>query len=124
MSILKLLAGKSVWIVGYVLLVSLMTIGIVEARGRALRAYSSTTARSDWDTWRDHANRQAQPGAGPVLRRPRVNREPPALVLMREYFLACLAFALIIASAVYGSLVVLVRGALSTDGRKSEQGSR
>ena len=49
-----------------------------------------------------------------VQRRAPKSAEPPALVLMRDHFAACLAIAVLLSSVLFGTFMVLVRGALSS----------
>ena len=55
----------------------------------------------------------------PVKRRVPKSAEPPALVLMRDYFAVCLAIAVVLSSVLFGTFMVLVRGAMSSRARSA-----
>jgi hypothetical protein len=98
------------WFVSYLVLLVLIVWGMNSFRQFALRNYGTRQATSQWQQWREAAGNAGQ--AGPVLRRAPQSREPPALVLMRDHFAACLGIALLLSSALFGTLMVAVRGAL------------
>ena len=107
-------AGKSrwvLWLLGYVALMSLVTWGMFRGRESALQAYRGDEAREDWEQWREEAKTQAA-GEGPVTRRIPKSSEPPALVLMRDYFWQCLAGAWVVSSALGLSMAFLFGGML------------
>ena len=102
-----------VWLALYVVLVAAIVGGFFYARGRAITVYGTEQAQTQWDTWREDAKSQAD-GKGPVTRRVPKSAEPPALVLMRDYFGVCLVIALVLSSVLFGTLVFFVRGVLSS----------
>ncbi len=97
----------------YGLLVTLAVAGMKEARRTALQDFSTPAAGADWQRWRDAAREQSE-GAGPVTRRVPASDEPPALVLLRDYYGMCLAAVLGFGSLSYAVLVFLFRGAISS----------
>jgi hypothetical protein len=103
-----------IWLQLYVALLVAVVGGLFFARQRALIAYGTEEAQSEWDAWRDDAKKL---GGGPVVRREPKSAEPPALVLMRDYFAVCLVIAVALSSVLFGTLVFLVRGALSTSSK-------
>jgi hypothetical protein len=102
-----------IWFALYVALVAAVVGGLVYARSRVMTSYGTDQAQSEWDTWREDAKSQAE-GKGPVARRVPKSAEPPALVLMRDYFALCMVIAVALSSVLFGTLAFFVRGALST----------
>ena len=72
---------------------------------------SQETIKKEWDAWRTDAQKMAEESTT-VKRRPPKSAEPPALVLMRDYFPACLALAVLLSSVLFGTIMLLARGAL------------
>ena len=97
---------------GYLLMAAAIVYGMFVARRITLAEFGSAAAQQQWQTWRDQATEQADPD-GPVQRRPSNSPEPPALVLMRDYFGVCLIFAIAMSSMLYGALALMVVGALA-----------
>jgi hypothetical protein len=83
------------------------------ARRQALKNYATEEAQGQWETWRQEA-RQQELGQGPVARRTPKSAEPPALVLMRDYFAVCVVIAVTLTSVLFVTFLALVRGALTT----------
>lgn len=101
------------WLLGYVLLISATVSAVFWQRHQVLVTMSTTEARAEWDTWRDDVIRQ-QSNPGPVQRRIPKSTEPPALVLMRDYFIVSLVGATFFTSVLYWIVAWLVSGALSS----------
>ena len=101
------------WLLAYLAVMALVASGLVYGRGQALATYGTEEAQTDWDTWRSNARNMAL-GAGPVKRREPKSLEPPALVLMRDHFAACLALALVLSTVLFGTFMFFVRGALES----------
>jgi hypothetical protein len=85
----------------------------VRARENAVETYGSDEAQTEWDQWRTDAKDMAM-GAGPVKRREPKSLQPPALVLMRDHFAACLGLALLLSTVLFGTFMFFVRGAMAT----------
>ena len=102
-----------IWLVLYVSLLAAVIGGLVYARSRVMAAYDTDQARSEWEQWREDAKEQAE-GKGPVARRVPKSAEPPALVLMRDYFAVCVVIAVGLSSILFGTFVFLLRGVLAT----------
>jgi hypothetical protein len=101
------------WLLGYVVVIACVLGGLIYARQLALSTYGSQVAQEEWDAWRDDAKKMAS-SDGPVRRRMPKSVEPPALVLMRDYFLVCMTIALVLCTVLYGTIVLLVRGIAGT----------
>src|SRR5688572_1426518 len=101
-----------VWLATYVLLVGAVVGGMLFARQQALATYGTAGAQAEWDAWREDAKRLAEE-SGPVKRRVPKSAAPPALVLMRDHFGVCLGLALVLSTVLFGTFMLLVRGAIS-----------
>ncbi len=58
--------------------------------------------------------KQMASGDGPVRRRTPKSVEPPALVLMRDYFAVCAVISVVLCTVLFGTVMLLVRGIAST----------
>src|SRR5215212_9867606 len=101
------------WLLGYVTVISCVLGGLSYARSVALETYGSGAAQKEWDEWRDDAQQMAS-GDGPVRRRTPKSVEPPALVLMRDYFAVCAVISVVLCTVLFGTVMLLVRGIAST----------
>lgn len=88
-------------------LVSLLFV----ARQHALTSDSSDASHENWRDWRAEAQRQ-QDGTGPVRRRVPKSSEPPSLVLLRDHFATSLAILVVLSSALFFTIAIMVRGVL------------
>lgn len=104
---------RGVWLAMYLVWMALLVGGLAWGRQAALRAYSGAEAKQQWEEFRRDMARLSQ--QGPVERRQPASAEPPALVLMRDYFAVCLAATLVFGSLLFVMLAGAVRGALSSD---------
>jgi hypothetical protein len=100
------------WALAYVVILTVVLERTFYARRAALAVYGSREAQEEWDTWRDDAKAMAE-AAGPVKRRIPKSAEPPALVLMRDYFSICLSLAVVLSTVLFGTFMFFVRGAMS-----------
>lgn len=82
-------------------------------RQSSMAELSSSRSISEWQSWRDDV-RQQQSNGGPVTRRIPKSDEPPALVLMRDYFMVLLVGAILFSSVLYWVFAWLLTGMLST----------
>ena len=87
---------------------------LMAARQWALTKHATAESASDWQTWRDDVQQQ-QTRPGPVRRRVPQSAEPPALVLMRDYFVVCLVGAVLFVTVLYWVTAWFVRGILKRD---------
>jgi hypothetical protein len=101
-------------LLAYMALLSLVVGGLAYGRSQALSIYGSKEAQNEWDTWREDAKQMASE-AGPVRRRVPKSAEPPALVLMRDYFVICLGLAVVLSSILFATFMFFVRGAMGTN---------
>jgi hypothetical protein len=96
----------------YLVTMTALVLGLFRARVWVAQAYGDRGARSQWQTYREDMASQATDTEAPVRRRAPKSVEPPALVLMRDYFSVCLALALVLSSALFATLALLVGGVL------------
>src|SRR5262245_36654228 len=104
------------WLVGYVVLLSAILWSLYYVRWWALAEMAKPDSVGQWQTWREDERQQAE-HPGPVQRRVPKSVEPPALVLMRDYFGISLAGAVLFSSLLYWIIAWLVTGAFSSRDR-------
>ncbi len=102
------------WLLAYVTTMALVCAGLAYGRANLLAAYGTEQAQSDWKWWRGNVAIEQNLGGSPVHRRVPKSNEPPALVLMRDHFVACLGLALLLSSVLFATLAFFVRGALGS----------
>lgn len=98
----------------YLLLMAAVIVGLFAARRYARQVYGTAAAQADWEQWVDNVKQQQAENASSVQRRVPRSPRPPALVLMEEHFLTCLTGALLLTTALYGTLAMLLYGALTS----------
>lgn len=106
-------AGTFVWLMLYIILMSVVAISMENARSWAVSTFESPKAQSDWNTWRRRAREESgQKGTvtGPVIRREPQSQSPPALMLMNDHFAECLVFSLVLSTALFFTLMIALRG--------------
>jgi hypothetical protein len=101
-----------------VLVVGGVIAGMFYLREQAIATYGTPAALEEWGEWRSAAATQAAEQR-PVERKIPKSAEPPALVLMRDYFPACTAAAAAAAAGCYFVFAFLLRGVLGSRGSNS-----
>jgi hypothetical protein len=109
------------WLLGLLFAYAALMAAVVGSmfwmQHRVLAEFSTQEATADWQTWRgDVSNQQSNPG--PVKRDIPKSEVPPALVLMRDYFVVSLVGATFFTSLLYWIMAWLVTGALSNQGNR------
>lgn len=99
----------AVGILGWILMVCAISVTLLMARRASLASFDTAAARNDWDAWRAAAKEQSI-GKGPVQRRIPKSTEPPALVLMRDYFGVSMTVTLVLSTCLYGTLAWMLHG--------------
>jgi hypothetical protein len=102
------------WIVGYFALVGAVVGTMMWLRQSAVPEWSSSQSISDWQQWRSDVQSQQNKRAS-VKREVPKSQEPPALVLMRDFFGVMLAGALLFTSMLYWILVWFVTGICTSE---------
>jgi len=106
------------WLIGYAVLIASVIAAMFWARHTAITRLSSSQSISDWQAWRsDVQSQQGHPG--PVERRVPKSNEPPALVLMRDYFGILMTGAMLFSSVLYWIIAWFVSGILAPPARPS-----
>ena len=101
------------WLAAYLATMTALVLAVLEGRKSTLREMGTPEARTQWNAWR--AAEPNQDTGGPVRRQPPSSDEPPALVLMRDYFAMVMSGSLLFGSLLFAALMLAVRGALSPD---------
>ena len=96
---------------GYVVLMGVVLWSLLSAHRWALAELATPQSISQWEAWRDDVRRQ-QTERGPVRHRVPKSAEPPALVLMRDYFAVSLIGAVVFTTLLYCVLAWLIIGIL------------
>lgn len=103
------------WLVVYLLTMSGVVAGLLVARQQAIANFASPDAQAQWDEFRDDMRKIADNPHSPVTRRVPQSAEPPTLRLLRDYFSIVLLLSLLLTSALFVTIMVMVRGVLSTN---------
>lgn len=111
--------GIWLWSAGYVALLVAVVCSLFAARRWALADLATPQSIDDWQKWREDV-RQQQDEPGPVRHRVPKSEEPPALVLMRDYFAVSLTGAIVFSSVLYWVIAWLVSGMVA---ERSNQGN-
>jgi hypothetical protein len=91
------------------LVIGAVILSLTSARQWALAELATPESIEDWQAWREDVHEQ-QTQPGPVQRRVPKSSEPPALVLMRDYFAVSLAGAIIFTTVLYWVIAWFVTG--------------
>jgi hypothetical protein len=105
-------------IAGYMLLLGAIVWSLIEARNWALTELATPESLREWESWREDERQQDQ-RAGPVRRRVPKSADPPALVLMRDYFAVSLVGAVLFMTLLYWVIVWFVYGILRSSARST-----
>jgi hypothetical protein len=98
-------------IAGYILLIAAVITGMFAWRHDVLAEMATPEAQTEWNDWRTKAAEQDGKHA-PVQLTVSKSPQPPVLVLMRDYFPACVIGLLVPLSALYGFIAWLICGVL------------
>ena len=107
--------GQLVILVGYFVVVGFVVGGLMYTRSWAVRTYVSEEEHQAWETWRESVRQQSKKGS-PVKRRTPKSEAPPLLTLTQDYFLQILVISLVITSALYVTMAMMIRGAILSPG--------
>lgn len=101
------------WIAGYIALISIVAGAMFWLRQSSIPEWSSSKSISDWQQWRSDVASQKGKTAS-VKRDVPKSEEPPALVLMRDFFRVMLAGAILFSSLLYWILAWFLTGIWSS----------
>lgn len=102
--------AKWIAIVLYVIVMAGIVFGMNRAKRWAADNFSPAAAQQEWDSFRDDVAQSNE--TSPVRRRVPKSNEPPALVLLRDYYGVCLAISLVLTTAVYATMTFFTLGVL------------
>jgi hypothetical protein len=97
------------WIAGYAALIAAVVGSMLWARQSVLAGLATPESISDWQTWRSDV-KQKQTDTGQAERRVPKSDQPPALVLMRDYFGVLMTGAILFMSLLYWVIAWFVTG--------------
>lgn len=100
------------WGAFYVVLIGTIVWSLFHARQLAFVELATSNAAGDWQVWREEVKHQEE-HLGPVQRRVPKSAEPPALVLMRDYFGVSMTGAILFSTLLYWIMAWFVTGALA-----------
>jgi len=106
-------------IAGYLALVGLVVWGMNTWRQTVVTNLSTPQAQTSWNQWRAEAA-QEDGSHGPVQRVEPKSPEPPILVLLRDYFAACVFGLLAPLSALYAFIAWITCGILRQPDNRRE----
>jgi hypothetical protein len=115
----RIVAG---WSAGWLLLVATVGWLLIDARGRVLNDAAQSQTTKDWQDWKLAVER-GEASLGPVARRPLKSDEPPAIVLMRDYFPAVAIGCGVFLSLTYLFFAIAVTGMFASRGRGANRAS-
>jgi hypothetical protein len=95
-----------VWGLVYLAVVAAIVWQLGVLRASVLARLGTPAAQAEWEQWRADATKP-----GPVARREPKSNEPPALVLLRDYYGVCLGAAIFFSSLLFLVTMLLARGA-------------
>jgi hypothetical protein len=95
----------------YFLLLTTVVFSLFDARKSALQRLSNDKTVSDWQLYREDV-RQHQSNGAVVERRVPKSAEPPALVLLRDYFAVTLGGAVLFSTVLFWVMAWLLLGAM------------
>jgi hypothetical protein len=99
--------SKLTLLAAYLCAMGAIVWGLFALRGVAIGRLSTDEAARQWTDYRDEMAKQAK--KGPVARRPPQSAEPPALIILRDYFAAVVAASLVFGTFLLAMLFVTLR---------------
>ena len=107
----KIRRGLVLFLAAYVVLLVVVVAAMLQIRRTTLATMGTPAAQAEWQAWRESEPNQRDDL--PVKRRPPKSTEPPALVLMRDYFPVLMSAAVVFSSLLFAALAIAARGVLS-----------
>jgi len=102
-----------IWLISYAAIVALVVLLLLHLRNSTIMTLNTPQAQQEWEQWRTAARERSGdegPVQGPVKRKVPRTREPPALVLMRDYFAVTLVGALFFSTMLFLFTVFVSHG--------------
>jgi hypothetical protein len=107
----RIRTGLLLFLAGYAVLLVIVVAAMLQVRRTTLATMGTPEAQAEWQAWRESEPNQRDDL--PVKRRPPKSTEPPALVLMRDYFPVLMSAAIVFSSLLYVALAIAARGVFS-----------
>lgn len=106
----------------YIALMAVAILALVRARDRyvfeSATRLDSPERVAEWQEWRAQAARQSKDDSpGPVRRREPKSKQPPTVVLLRDYFPMCVAAVFTFGTLLYAVTILLLRGMFTSGGK-------
>jgi hypothetical protein len=105
------------WIAGYAALIAAVAGSMLWARQSVLSGLATPESISDWQSWRSDV-KQKQADSGQAERRIPKSDQPPALILMREYFSVLMTGAILFMSLLYWITAWFITGIVTNQNLK------
>lgn len=96
---------------GYLLFAVAIVAAMFLVRNNIVPELSTAQSQADWNAWRVEVAQQ-NAAHGPVQRTVPKSPEPPMLVLMRDYFPACVLGVFLPLSALYAVIAWMICGVI------------
>ena len=109
------------WCLAYVAMSALLIAGFSNFRSWAKDTYATEAAQVQWQAWKSDVRNQAD--AAPVQRREPKSDQPPAIVLLFQYYWICLGITLVLSTVLFVVFMILVRGVIQSPGPVAEERS-
>jgi hypothetical protein len=103
------------WLAAYLIVLAGVIVAMLQLRIVTLRTMGTPEARAQWQAWRNAPPNQRTDL--PVRRRAPSSDEPPALVLMRDYFGVMMTAAIVFGSLLFAAIAFSARGVFWRDER-------
>ena len=110
-------------VAGYILLVTAVMVAMLAWRRDVLAEMATPQAQAEWNDWRTKAAEQDGKHS-PVQLTVSKSPQPPVLVLMRDYFPACIVGLLAPLTALYAFIAWMACGVLRQSGKEQNQSNR
>lgn len=94
----------------YLVIMAAVVLGLRAAREWSQKTYAMPTTQSSWQEFREDVAKGSK--QSPVQREVPQSIEPPALVLLRDYYWECTVISLVLTTALYGAMTFMVLGVL------------
>lgn len=99
------------WVALLLFLVLGMGVGTWTVRQRLLNQYSAEQAAERWQEWKQATESMAV-DPGPTVRSPVSTELPPAYILLRDHFAACIGGVMVTSGVFFGVILWMLRGVL------------
>jgi len=102
----------AIWAALYVVLTAGILWGLDSVRHRQVSGTDESQARADWEAWRESVRRGNETATQPVQRRVPTTDELPATIRLRDHFGAVLTGILLVWTAFFGFLAMVITGVM------------